>query len=289
MRVVSLLENTTDDDSMEIEHGLSLYIEAEVKKILFDMGQSDLFAKNAAKLGVDLTKVDFAVLSHGHYDHGGGMETFFKINHQANVYISKYAFEPHFNGKNRYIGLDLGILNNYKDRLIFTEDENRIDDKISIFNCNNNTFVYKLNPYGLQRGIPKIEVLPDFKHGDVVEPYNAGLQLVPEDFHHEQYLMIEGEKNVLFSGCSHKGILNIMSWCSPDILIGGFHFKSLSLEGDELSESQKVLDYAAEVLNRYNCKYYTCHCTGVPQYEYLKTLMGNKLDYLSTGKILNIK
>ena len=289
MKVVSLLENTTDIDSMEIEHGLSLYIEADGKKILFDMGQSDLFAKNAVKLGVDLTKVDFAVLSHGHYDHGGGMETFFKINHHAKVYISKYAFEPHFNGKNKYIGLDLGILNNYKDRLIFTEDENDLGNGISIFNCNNNTYVYRLNPYGLQRGIPKVEGLPKhFKHGDTVEPYDLDMKLLPEDFHHEQYLMIEGEKTVLFSGCSHKGILNIMSWCNPDVLIGGFHFKSLPMEGEGVDESHKVLDDAASVLSRYNCKYYTCHCTGVPQYEYLKSLMGDKLDYLSAGKSLII-
>ncbi|MCI8845747.1 MAG: MBL fold metallo-hydrolase [Lachnospiraceae bacterium] len=72
MKITALLENKTNREDMLTEHGLSLYIETEKHKILFDMGQSDLFAKNAAALGINLSSVDIAVLSHGHYDHGGG-------------------------------------------------------------------------------------------------------------------------------------------------------------------------------------------------------------------------
>ena len=74
MKITALLENKTNREDMLTEHGLSLYIETEKHKILFDMGQSDLFAKNAAALGIDLSSVDIAVLSHGHYDHGGGVK-----------------------------------------------------------------------------------------------------------------------------------------------------------------------------------------------------------------------
>ena len=65
MKITALLENKTNREDMLTEHGLSLYIETEKHKILFDMGQSDLFAKNAAALGIDLSSVDIAVLSHG--------------------------------------------------------------------------------------------------------------------------------------------------------------------------------------------------------------------------------
>jgi 7,8-dihydropterin-6-yl-methyl-4-(beta-D-ribofuranosyl)aminobenzene 5'-phosphate synthase len=62
------------------EHGLSLYIEPRNHKVLFDMGQGNLFLENAERMGVDIEAVDIAILSHGHYDHGGGIETFLKRN-----------------------------------------------------------------------------------------------------------------------------------------------------------------------------------------------------------------
>ena len=67
-KITALLENTAARADMQTEHGLSLYVETATKKILFDMGQSDLFAANADALSVDLASVDTAVLSHGHYD-----------------------------------------------------------------------------------------------------------------------------------------------------------------------------------------------------------------------------
>ena len=120
MNIISLVENTASKDTLGAEHGLSLYIETDRHKILFDMGQSNLFEENAAKLGVNLAEVDIAVLSHGHYDHGGGLKRFLEINRKAPVYISRYAFEPHYNGTEKYIGLDTSLAQS--DRLIFTED-----------------------------------------------------------------------------------------------------------------------------------------------------------------------
>ena len=94
MKVVTLMENTVCREGFRCEHGLSLYLETGNHKILFDAGQSAAFAENAEKLGVDLSKVDFAVLSHGHYDHGGGLGKFLQIHPKAPVYVSRYAFEP---------------------------------------------------------------------------------------------------------------------------------------------------------------------------------------------------
>ena len=105
MKIVTLMENTSCREDVCFEHGLSLYIETDTHKILFDAGQSAAFADNAEKLGVDLRKVDFAVLSHGHYDHSGGLGRFLEINGTASVYVSRYAFEPHYSA-NGYIGLD---------------------------------------------------------------------------------------------------------------------------------------------------------------------------------------
>ena len=94
MKIVCIVENTTKNEVLTAEHGLSLYIETEDKKILFDMGQTELFSVNAEKMKVDLAEVDVAVLSHGHYDHGGGLCTLMRLYPQIPVYASRYAFEP---------------------------------------------------------------------------------------------------------------------------------------------------------------------------------------------------
>ena len=94
MKIIALLENTTKHANIGCEHGLSLYIDTGSHKILFDMGQSDLFYENAKKLGVDLSLVDIAIISHGHNDHGGGLKTFLEIKGVEKVrVINRYDVE----------------------------------------------------------------------------------------------------------------------------------------------------------------------------------------------------
>ena len=109
---------------------------------------------------------------------------------------------------------------------------------------------------------------------------------VPDNFNHEHYLLIqENDKKILISGCSHKGILNIVEWFKPDFLIGGFHFKSLDVE----NPCQKIeLESYAKKLASYNTKYFTCHCTGTQQFEILKSIMKEKVEYISTGDSIEL-
>ena len=103
----------------------------------------------------------------------------------------------------------------------------------------------------------------------------------PDDFRHEQYLLVEeAGKRILISGCSHKGILNIMEIFRPDILVGGFHFMNIT-EEDTLAE-------AARKLLAYDTVYYTGHCTGKAQYDCMKTVMGDRLHYIATGTVVEI-
>ena len=259
MRIVSLLENTTRREDMAVEHGLSLYIETEQHRILFDMGQTDLFARNAQALGIRLSDVDIAVLSHGHYDHGGGLRTFLESNSHAPVYLHGDAFLPHYNGTEKYIGLDRSLLES--PRMVFTTDTYRIDNSLTLFTGNDRERTYPPIPSGLTE-----------KRGDV---------FIPDDFRHEQYLLIqENHTKVLISGCSHKGILDIAAWFMPDVLIGGFHFSKLALDDG--------LIHAAQALAAHPTEFYTCHCTGVAQYEFMKQYMPNLHD-LSCGQTLNIE
>lgn len=251
MKLITLTENTTCRCDLACEHGLSLYVETGDHKILFDMGQSSAFGENAAKLGIDLSAVDFALLSHGHYDHGGGISHFLEINHQAPVYVSRYAFEGHFNASGKDIGLDRNIP---KQRLVFTGDGMELAPGITL------------------------HTVP-FPPADTAGMTTEGG--APEDFRHEQYLLLEEQgKRILFSGCSHKGIVAIAEHFRPDILIGGFHLMK--------TEDPDILRTAAEALLSLDCVYYTGHCTGQKQYEFLKAIMGSRLHSLSTGCILEL-
>lgn len=256
MRITALTENTTEYD-FPVEHGLSLYIEALGHKILFDTGQSDLFSKNAEALSVDLKKVDIAVLSHDHYDHGGGLKKFLELNDKASVYISRFAFGERYHD-DRYIGIDKSLRNS--GRFILTDGVTKIADGLTLYDCNDRKKVIDLGSFGLTM----------LKDG----------QKVPDDFRHEHYLLIEENgKRVLISGCSHKGIINIQEWFNPDVLVGGFHFMDIEL-GDRLASYAKTLD-------SFDTVYYTCHCTGVEQYGFMKKHMSN-LNYISTGKTIII-
>ena len=258
LKITALAENTSCRPDIGCEHGLSLFIETNTHRVLFDTGQSALFAENAEKLGVDLTKADFAVLSHGHYDHGGGLARFLELNPTAPVYLNRHAFEPHYNGTEKYIGLDPALQKS--NRLIITDEEYRIADGLTLFACNGR------------------EKTSDFGSGNLNVLENG--KLIAEDFRHEHYLLIEENgRRVLISGCSHKGILNIVEWFRPDYLIGGFHMMKLDC-GERLREY-------AEQLNNYDTEYYTCHCTGEAQYAFLSGII-RRLHYLSAGQIVEI-
>ena len=254
MKITCLAENTSNCAEVGCEHGLSLYIQTETHNILFDMGQSDLFFQNSQKLGVDISAVDIAILSHGHYDHGGGLEKFFEVNSSAQVYISRYAFEEHYNGADKYIGLAPMLKNS--SRFIYTDKKTVIDNSLTLFSASD--VIKKRNETSQGLNVKR--------NGE----------LVPDDFIHEQYLMIEKNgKRILISGCSHNGVIDIAQSFKPSVLIGGFHFSKLELDSG--------LADRASILNGFECEYYTCHCTGAEQYEYMKKHM-KKLNYISAGQ-----
>jgi 7,8-dihydropterin-6-yl-methyl-4-(beta-D-ribofuranosyl)aminobenzene 5'-phosphate synthase len=258
MRITVLCEDTCARVGLCAEHGLSLYIETATHKILFDMGQSDLFARNARSLGIDLSEVDVAVLSHGHYDHGGGLAAFLQLNKKANVYVNEYAFGDYYSSPEKYIGLDKFLQQDPRVKL--TGEYTKIADGIELFACNAREKHVPVCAFGLtecQNGL----------HG-------------ADRFLHEQYLLLEGK--TLVSGCSHKGILNIVEWLPASRVIGGFHFVKLD---PATAEGRTALDAAARRLRETQADFYTCHCTGVPQYEYLKGKMP-RLSYLSVGDVL---
>ena len=272
MMIRTLAENTSLREELRSEHGLSLYIEAAGHRILFDTGGSGLFAENAEKLGVDLGRVDLVVLSHGHYDHGGGLKFFLELNRDAKVYAHERAFEEHWgnrqNGVKAYIGLDKELLRS--GRFILTGERLDIGEDLTLF-----------------AGVTGSRFFPsgnaDLFMGEKDAP-------VPDDFGHEQNLIIrEGGRAVLIAGCAHRGIVNIISrfrelegrW--PDAVISGFHLHN---PAKNLDEAPEMVDAVARALLETGASCYTCHCTGLGPYRRLRAAMGEKIGYLSTGEQL---
>lgn len=264
MKLYVLSENTAKNENFAAEHGLSIYIEAQGKKILFDTGAGELFLKNAIKLGVDLASVDFVVLSHGHSDHGGGLAYFMQVNKHAVIYAQKDAFLKHYNDVNKDISVDEKLLQS--GRIEFVEGELKVSDNISISEFSALQPKYPITTYGLQME-------------------KNGLRQ-PDDFLHEQYLTIEeNNRRIVFSGCSHRGILNIISWLEPNVVVGGFHFFKLDL--DNSSKDRAYLKAASAIMTTKNISYYTCHCTGQQQYAFLKQFM-QQLEYIAAGSVVEL-
>ncbi len=270
-----LVENTSNIPELGSEHGLCLYIETQRHKLLFDTGASELFVQNATKLDVGLSAVDAVVISHGHYDHGGGLKAFLGVNEKARIYLNRAAFGEHYsqraNGETRYIGLEPSLL--ASERLVFAGKHLVIDEELELF-------------AGVECG------------GYFAPAANQGLlmrhggTLLPDPFAHEQNLILREYGNaVLLSGCAHAGIVNILQRFQelagrlPDCVIGGFHLVRGSAG---LNEPPALIHALGHRLAGTRAMFYTCHCTGVQPYLLLKEEMGESIQSLSTGDQITI-
>jgi 7,8-dihydropterin-6-yl-methyl-4-(beta-D-ribofuranosyl)aminobenzene 5'-phosphate synthase len=274
MVVKVLVENTAISDDFQTEHGLSLYIETGARRLLFDMGAGGLFLKNAKKLDVDIADIDFAVISHGHADHGGGLEVFLQENAEAPVFAHQKAFGKYYarrqDGRLNFIGLDERLMQD--ERVVLTGERFDIAEGIEVFS--------NVGRDGL------------FPSGNRVLLMEQDGRMTEDSFEHEQNLIVrEGGKTMLFAGCAHNGITGIvrrfieMEQRAPDYVLGGFHLYSSSAEQNE---SPATIAQIGEYLRRTGSVYFTGHCTGLEPYRRLKDIMGDRLEYLATGRTIEI-
>ena len=275
MKVTTLLENKTTCDTLRCEHGLSLYIETERHKILFDSGASDAFWENAKALGIDLTQVDIAFLSHAHNDHCGGLLTFLAGNGTAKVYLQKESFGDYYvvtPEKREFIGLD-PKLHEYAGRFVMAEGVTKIDDELTLFS-----------------GIRTHELLSE---ANATLRERVGEEYPRDAFRHEQDLLVtENGKTALFAGCAHSGIVNILNRAeeildrAPDYVFAGFHLYNPTLGQ---SEPRSLVDAVGERLRALkDTRYVTGHCTGDDAYAWLREKLGGRLAYMATGTTFTI-
>ncbi len=280
MRIVNLIENTEGVLGCTAAHGLSFYIETGNHKLLCDLGPSDETIKNAEKLGINLEEIDTVILSHGHYDHSGGIIPFTRINDKATIFMQKcatgdfysYNAEQPEGERYRYIGIDKEIAD--LEQVRFVEGDLEIDDELELFTIKGRT----------SHPLPFTNKRLYMKKGD---------EYINDNFVHEQYLVIkDGDRRILVSGCAHNGMNSILDayrskyGSDPDLVISGFHLmKKTEYTDDELGE---IIDIAKSLKN-YNSRFVTCHCTGTDAYKVMKNIMGDRLSYVHSGDEVEIK
>lgn len=265
MKSTVIVDNIGDSE-FKGEWGLSIYIEYNEKKFLLDAGASGLFVENAKKLNIKLEDIDYAVLSHAHYDHANGMRQFFDINKKAKLYVRDDCAENCYAKKwifRKYIGVPKGILKKYNDRIVYASGDYKISDGVSLVPHKTNG----LNEIGIRENMY-------IKNNHRFEA---------DDFSHEQSLVFDTPNGlVIFNSCSHGGAANIINEVAetfPDkqvlALIGGFHIYNKT-ENEVRSLAQKIKETGIKYV-------YTGHCTGKKSYLILKEELGEIVQQLKVG------
>ncbi|AQQ72293.1 putative hydrolase [Limihaloglobus sulfuriphilus] len=266
LKLTLLIEDSPTGGGLISEHGLSFWIESAGTKILFDTGQSGAFIQNAQKLGIDLSSADAIVLSHGHYDHAGGLAEVLKIARNADIYLHPAALKPKFSlkpGGAKFNGMSPEAIEALNGRhIIWTEKPVQISENVSVTG--------------------QIPRLTDFE--DTGPSFFTGsdcreLDLIPDD----QSIFIDTDKGLaVLPGCAHSGVINTLKYISRITgrgriyaVIGGTHL---------LRSGRKRINKTIEGLRQYNVEQiYPLHCTGPDAAAIFSREMPGNCMTLATG------
>ena len=265
LKMTVLIDNIASEP-LAGEWGLSILIEADDRRILLDTGASGLFAENADRLGIDLGSVDVGVLSHAHYDHADGLETFFSLNSRASFLVREGACENCYgikDGELHYIGVQSGVLKKHESRIQYVSGVHEIMEGCWLVphrRADYSSTALRNDLYKIDKG-----------------------KCLPDDFAHEQSLVFETEKGlVVFNSCSHTGMKNILEDIRQMLgrsdvcaYVGGLHLYNLS-DGELDALCADIQSTSIEHI-------FTGHCTGDHAFSFLKERLGSRIEQFSSG------
>lgn len=262
------------------EHGLCVHIAYRGKNYLLDTAKSGAFLENASRLGIDISKVHMAFLSHGHYDHSGGYPEFFEINKTAKVYLRETAgVGKHLSQKEdglEDIGIPEGVLESYPDRFQFVSKDMQPDQGVWLIGHHTQNLRARAEAAGMY--------------------WEKNGETALDDFSHEQSLVFETAAGLaVFNSCCHAGVDCVVKEISDTFpgqhiaaVIGGFHLMGSGGADTMAGTEAEVRKLAEKLMEEPVDRYYTGHCTGMPAYQIMKETMGDRLVYFSTGSQLEL-
>jgi 7,8-dihydropterin-6-yl-methyl-4-(beta-D-ribofuranosyl)aminobenzene 5'-phosphate synthase len=234
--VTTLVENAVAQSGQALlaEHGLSFYIEAGDRKILFDTGQNLAISNNARVLGIDLNQIDTVVLSHGHYDHSGGLQSILASNKNFTLHGHPDVFSPKVkktNGDYKYIGIPV-------------EKNNIVNSGISL--------QLSREPVEIAPGLMtsgEIALENDFELKEPMFFLKQEDKVIHDTLADDQALILDTAKGmVVLLGCSHRGVINTLTHVTQlkgnnkiHAILGGLHLGKAS-DG----KLAKIIDHLRE-------------------------------------------
>lgn len=264
-KITTLAENSVYGKGLQGEHGLSLFVETGENKLLFDTGASDLFIRNARLMGIDLSEVEYVILSHGHRDHTGGLHAFLQLNTRAEIVCKEEVFRPKFKNDRENGMQHPETLDRSRFRLIDTVTEL----------------------------VPGVFVFPDIritdKHDTHFEHFFTEIdgEIRPDKFEDELVMVLKDEKHIsVLSACSHRGITNMIRTVQETfplplkLVMGGFHIHNAGNE-----KFSVISGFLGMKLPK---RLGVCHCTGIDQYALFRQQFSDRVFYNYTGWIETI-
>jgi 7,8-dihydropterin-6-yl-methyl-4-(beta-D-ribofuranosyl)aminobenzene 5'-phosphate synthase len=266
MRITLLAEDTAPGGgAIEREHGFSALVESGGKRLLFDTGQTDMFIRNAKRRGLDLAGTDFVVVSHGHYDHTGGLPDLLKsFDAKPMTFVGHPGiFEKKLHGSREYIGCPLGRndIEAAFGKCIFTEKAVEFSPGV--------TFLGE---------VPRCYEDP----GTCADHMEDGT-LSPDPVKDDSALLFETDRGmVLLTGCSHSGILNLAGEAVTHgklyAVIGGLHL----IKAGEMRMNAVISGLGAMGIIMLR----PCHCTGEQAIERMERELGAQR--VTAGEIIEL-
>ncbi len=274
MKISVLVEDRAPGPEFTAEHGLSLLLERDGEKWLFDTGASGAVVGNARKMGVGLEDVKAVILSHGHYDHTGGLAAILETAGPKKVYAHPGIFRQRYSlrkkGSSRRIGMPGSRLLLEKQGADFSLSREWRE---------------------IAAGVYLSGEIPQGKEPVPGEPFltiRRKLKLRPDLFVDEQFLLIETPGGlVMLNGCCHSGLINslrhvrsVLPEAKIRSVIGGFHLRSAPAE-DLARIAAALAEYDPELVA-------AGHCTGEAAERVLADRFGPRFRSLRTGLELKL-